>query len=271
MTKYFLFQKKISLIDNQQQLINQFIDYNQDYSNHGYSKPYYSLPFNFDYCKDCQNTYPNRIVYSEKSFQELRKDSYKNIKPNNYADLNAALGELNHLFLDKDKLYALTDKSLVFIPIKAQTIKTNDALVYLGTGDITSIPQQAITTTEFSYSGTKDYLTVQNTEFGTIYYNKDNRTLFMLSDGLKELTMKGMRRFFKKHGGLNINKDMIDIYMREYPFSDKYYYQDGIGFTSGYDPLNKRYLLTKIDYRLTNLAKTKIADGLLEFDFVTKK
>jgi hypothetical protein len=211
-------------------------------------------------------------VYSEKSFQELRKDAYKDIKVNNYVDLNGVMGEVNNLFLDKDKLYALTDKSLVFVPTKSQTIKTNDSLAYLGTGDITSIPQQAISTTEFGYSGTKDILTIQNTEFGTVYYNRENQTLFHLSSGLSELTMKGMRRFFKKHGRFNLNDDFVKIYKKDYPFNDKPLFNNagGTGFISGYDTENKRYLLTKIDYKLLPLAKTKIDDGLLLYNFVTK-
>ena len=66
--------------------------YNRDYSMSDTVKPYFSLESNYQYCKECAESFPQRIHYSETGNQEEKSDNYRIFYANNYRDLPAHTG-----------------------------------------------------------------------------------------------------------------------------------------------------------------------------------
>lgn len=255
--------------DGKVNLCKEFFGYNKDYSNHNRLKPYYSTGFAYDYCSTCENRHPYRIVYSQKSFQEEKTDNYKQFLSNNYLDLDGSTGEINYLFKDKDQLYALTDKSIYFLPVRPQTIQSNESNIYIGTGDVLSIPPKRLATTDYAYSGTKDVWSVKTTEFGTIYCDSSNGRVFHLANGLNEISNIGMRNFFHKNLPSLFKTQFKQITDIDYP---KVVTTDinGIGITAGYDPRYRLYYLTKKDYIANGTFVDDYDNGAIVWDNTSK-
>ena len=95
-------------------------------------------------------------------------DNYRIIKTNSYTDLDGSSGPLVELFTDKDQLYALTTQSAWMLPIRPQTLQTNESSIYVGTGDVLSVPPRRLATPDFAYGGTQHKQSVVSTEFGTV-------------------------------------------------------------------------------------------------------
>jgi hypothetical protein len=131
--------------------------YNFDFNKKSYEKTLPQLaPNENNYCSTCDNKYPYRVIASEKSFQTEQRDARQLFKANNFTDLLGKDGDIQRLFVDKDKLYCLTERAFYIIPTKTQTMRTNENSIYVGTGEIFSVEPKKISTTDYSYGGTQD-------------------------------------------------------------------------------------------------------------------
>jgi hypothetical protein len=258
--------RQFTTVNNKLQIAKEYFSYNWDYSQTGYIKPSYSLPFNWDYCKDCLEKYPFRVYYSDKSFEEQRTSSFKNIKINNYTDLSNSWGQINALFVDKNQLYSLTDKDLFFIPTREQVLQTNENTVSIGTGDVFSIPPKQVISLDYSYSGSKEWQSIIKTEFGVMYINDELSKVLFFRDGLNEISKKNMESFFVNNLYYKLNKQYKRLLNNEFPLLRNPYVTNGIGLLSTYDKKLKRIILTKKDYELTSLGETNLTSNLLFYD-----
>jgi hypothetical protein len=257
----------------------EFFGYNDDYTKHS-SLPVFPLPFNYEWCSDCGNQYPYRIIASEQSFQTEVSDNYRNFKANNFRDLNGDCGGLEHLVVDNDNLFALTYNYPVFIPTKPQSIQTNEDVAYVGTGDPLSIPFKKLSTTTYPHGGCRDWMGVVTTEYGTFYPDSEHGKIHRLANP-PALVTEGMTNWFENNLPFGIHEQFYRLLGYRYPWT---YPTDGVGICATYDPRHKRYIITKNDFVLdettfagekdfldtTTIANKVYWDPILKFFFQKK-
>lgn len=230
--------------------------YNKDFSLSGSSKPYFSLDINFEYCKECRENFPTRIVYSEQGNQEQSRDSYRIFLSNNYRDLPANTGDITNLFINFDELYAHTKQSLYKIITKPYQINTDQTTLYVGTGEFFSVPPRELISTNYGYGGSNCKWGTITTEFGTVYIDDLTSKIFLLGIGDKgsisnnEISMQGMRNWFEENIELQLNKQWKKLFGEEYLKVNQPSLINGIGFITTYDPRYKRIIITKKDYKI---------------------
>lgn len=168
--------------------------YNPDYSILSSPERYQSLPTKFDYCNDCSGKHPFRIYYSQLDNQEGLEDNYLKILPISYKDLDGAQGPITALVNNFNNLYALTTHTTYFLPTRPQQLGTNESTIYIGTGEVLSIPPRQLKVTDYEFGGTEYQSSVTSTEYGTFFVDNLSGNPFMLTDNLNSLS-DGLRNF----------------------------------------------------------------------------
>ena len=221
--------------------------YNQDLSKVTVEKQPVQISVNYDYCRDCLNSYPFRIYYSDRAFQDSSTDSYKKIRLNSFTELEAFDGPIFELFVDKDNLHAKTSGAIYFIPTNPQVLNSSESTVYLSAGEVFSIPPRRLATPDYYYAGSEEKFTTVSTEFGTVYSSAKAGKVFHIAGNLEEISNKGMRKFFQANLPLALDQYMQTNFQTSYPIrstSD----DSGIGYIATYDPVGRRYILHKRDF-----------------------
>lgn len=232
--------------------------YNGDYSNSGTIKPYFSLSQSYEFCKECNESFPERIIYSNQGTQEQKQDSFRIFEANNYRDLPANTGEITNLFINFDKLFAHTKQSIYEIITKPYSIETNQTNLFVGTGEFFSISPRELVTTSYGYGGSSCKWGTITTEFGTIYIDDLTGKVFLLGlsdkgqSSNKEISQIGNRNWFEQNIKSNLNEQWNTLYDEDYPYYNQPYLFNGIGFITAYDPRHKRIIITKKDYKIIN-------------------
>lgn len=221
-------------------------NYNTDYSKEIGVKPNFPLPLGFDYCSQCLNKYPYRIVFSERSFQEDRSDSYRKFLPNNYRDISAGTGVIANLFRESDTLFVRTEQSLWYIPTKQQEMKTDAGTIQIGTGEFFSLPPKELVSTVIGYNGGQTTLDLVVNEYGAIYADANAGIVFLtkVGKGQQEISKDAGNRFWFSE---NLPFSLLD-HSPNFPDVDAPTSKSGIGLLGYYDPEYRRYILTKRDY-----------------------
>lgn len=170
--------------------------YSQDYSITQQLNLYTPLPFGYDFCSDCQGEYPTRIIWSNKSFDENLTDQYRVFEPNNFIDLPANTGQIIDMDFKGNNLIIRTEYSCYFISPTPQQLQTNENTVFIGTGDFLSLEPQELNITPKGFGGQKHRCESIITERGIIWIDRNRGKIFLLSDGMDELSRKGMFSWF---------------------------------------------------------------------------
>lgn len=227
--------------------------YNKDFSKSDSVKPYFSLDLSYEFCKECREEFPNRITYSEQGTQEQKADNYRIFLANNYRDLPANTGEITNLFINFDEMYASVKHSSPYkIITKPYQISTDQTTLYVGTGEFFSVPPRELISTEYGYAGSQCKWGTKSTEYGTVFVDDVTGKIFLLGEGLKELSLKGMRNWFEENIQINLNNQYKKIKGIDYPYNNQPALKNGIGFFTAYDPRHKRIIITKKDYECLN-------------------
>ena len=254
----------------------EYFAYNKDFSYTTELKPFFSLPFNYDYCSDCDNYYPNRIYSSRKDSLETTEDNYRVFLQQNYTNLDGLGGEITALVVNSDELFALTKSFIYKIPIRPQEIQVADAVAYLGTGSNFSIPPKRLVSTNFKWGGTNSIYTIVGTEAGTIYADEQTGKVIMLqSNGSLDLiSSQDMKQFFEINLPIKLNEQFQSMTGSEYPFL-QITHSKGVGIRATYDPKYSRYILVKKDYKIkidwaleliSNISEAPFSEYVLYFD-----
>lgn len=222
--------------------------YNKDFSRVNYDSIRFGLDTNYDFCKKCAGEYPNRVVYSEKSFDEERQDTYAVTLANNYVDLPAHRGDITGIkYKDGALLIHCENTTFVKRP-NPQSLQTDAGTVYVGIGDFLALPEKEINETTSGFAGMQTRLANVNTPYG--YFWADERKGFVHTTGGKngEIAGLGLAQWFKENLPSKLTKSFGEI-------NNEY-----IGVTMGYDPRFRRLLVTKRDYK--PLSKNIKYDGV---------
>lgn len=244
--------------------------YNNDYSKINTDQVFYALANSFNYCSACLNNYPYRLMYSEKSFLEETSDNYRKFLANNRNDLLGSEGSITNLVVDKDQLYALTSRALWFIPTRPQSLQSNEATIYVGTGEALSIPPKRMITADHAYGGSTEQLSVLSTEFGTLYVDTVGRKIFLLAGQLREISQDGINSFFEDNIEITFSKQYKRITGNAYPYTNPTH-KYGVGFSTVYDPRYKRIIIHKKDYELIESKYSNVpVNGRITFNSATQ-
>lgn len=228
------------------QVTPEYFQLNYDMSVDNTIIEYFPITEVFDFCDPCEGTFPYRIWYSDRSYQEDVSDNYRLFRANNYRDLLGNSGEITGIAIYKDDLYAHTERATWFIPTRPQQLTTNENNVIIGTGDVLQIPPKRLATVERGYAGSQDKLSTQVTEGGMFFVDADAGKIFLFNkgQGLQEISAKGLRNWFAEYGPIQMlrqNPDFVNTSIIN---------KNGVGYIATFDPRHNRYILRKKDYRL---------------------
>lgn len=221
--------------------------YNDSYSYLHSLETYLPIPFNYEFCNECAEKFPYRIYYSEKDNHETQQDAYRIFRPNNYRDLEGSTGEITDMFINFDELYTRTVKSPYHLSTRPQQIQTDSSSVYLGTGEVLSIPPKQLKTTDFAFGGGRFFKSRVNTEYGTFYVDDISGRPFLLTNQLNDLSIQGMRNFWEENGKIELFEQFRDLTSIEFPYKST---TNGVGYISTYNPRFKTIIVHKRDYKI---------------------
>jgi hypothetical protein len=236
--------------------------YNKDYSKENSERIFFPLSLGFDFCSDCDNEFPNRIVYSDLAQEGERPDAYRVYQTASAVDIPSDSGEITNLFVDKDNFYVHTDFGIWRIQTKPNQIETNESTIFVGTGDFLSVPPKKLVSTDYGYGGSQHWLATETTEFGTIFASAKEGKVFNIAKGLDEISNAGMRNWFENNLPMQLPVQMKKLdrdcgCMDTAPTSPY-----GIGLLATYDPRYRRYILAKKDYQIID--ESLVEDGTLD-------
>lgn len=229
-------------------LIPNYYAYNTDFSRENDVKLYFTLTAAYDYCSACQGEFKTRIPWSEVKNNETNLNPWRNFRANNYTDLPEDKGEIINIFVDDYKFFAQTLGALFNIPVGYQEIKTTENSAFLGTGEFMSLGGQELKSLKEGYLGSRSQWATCTTEVGTFIVSYDR--VFLLNQGsLVEISKNGLSNFFEQNK-IYFYDDFYNKVGIDFPLKDNPANPNGIGFISCRDSKNKRWVLTKKDYRI---------------------
>ena len=173
------------------------------------------------------SSFPNRIIYSLKSFENEQFDTYRTFLTNNFHDIPKETGEISNMFEYNNLLYAHTPHSLwrTFVNEKTFTNSTSGEIV-LGNGGLFPMPSNQIFTEDGGYAGTGAKWACTNTPYGRVFMDDHQKKIFILG---------------AKSGLVEISNPLMFSY-----FNDTLLINNSNTYQMGYDPLHKRVLVTLV-------------------------
>lgn len=207
--------------------------YNTQYSFENAVQLFYTKPNTFSDI----TRFETRSVYSEESNEDDVVDNYRVFLPNSYYDLPKNTGEIWDSFVSNNTLYLHTPKSLWRTFFNDVVQQANDiGQTILGTGGIFSLPSIEVVTTDGGYAGTISQYGGANTPFGYIFPDALQGKIFLLNQGLQEISV-GNSRYFASNLGSGLVSGSIYLDNPSNPSS--------VGILGVYDFDRKRYVITK--------------------------
>jgi len=245
----YLDRKKYEIDEAVVGLYPEVYNYNNSFSFLDGIEINYPLPFAYQYCNLCVNDHPYRIYYSEQDTQETLEDKSRIVLPNNYKDLNGLSGPITDLFVNFDNIYATTTNSTYILPVNAQVFQTDVNDVYIGTGQVLSVPPRELKNTAYAFGGQQYFKSRVNTEYGTFFVDSLSKRPLFLTDNLEDTSLSGLRTFWQENGEVQFINQFFNLTSTAFPFKSTSS-TSGVGYISSYDPRFKRILVHKRDFKL---------------------
>lgn len=220
---------------------------NKDFSKGLTENVNFPLSDTYDYCNNCGGREPNSIYYSIKGFAENQTDNFKTILANQRFSIPSESGPITNLFLEKDQLYAHTPKALFSVQTRPQQLNSDAATVFVGTGEIGSIPPQRLISVQYGYGGSIDPFATIGTQYGTFFVDSEAGRVFLFGKGLNEISQAGMEQWFFDYLPLEFDKQFYNLTGQTYPVKGTSA-DNSVGFQAVFDPRMNRIILHKKDY-----------------------
>lgn len=223
--------------------------FNRDYSVFEDLLSYYMIPFEYSFCSDCEETFPQRFIWSEKDYQENLSDNYTNFLPNNYKDVSGKYGDITNIFTFNNNLYIHTEEGLWLQPTNPQQQMLNDVTIYIGTGEFGSLPPQLIIDDSNGTSAGLQHREAQIlTPYGYFFVSEREKKIYKFDGKLTPISDIGMSKWFNNNIHIELDRQYRVINDKEYPYKDNPSNNLGTGFILTYDRERERILVTKKDY-----------------------
>lgn len=221
-------------------------NYNYDYSRITKEKKYFPVSAGTEYCSNCPQSYPHRVVYSQQSFQEEKVDTYKAFLSGAYKEIPGNTGSINNLFSYNNTLLCLTDESLWSLYTQNSQLQSasgaEELSILVSRGEFLGDDPRQILDSKTGYAGCDSQWSLQVTEFGPMWVDSRKGKVYHLAGTTPtEISLNGMKNFFNTNGpvaslvGVNENATEHDNPLL------------GYGYNTAYDPRYKRFIITKHD------------------------
>ena len=216
------------------------IRYNEDYSLLNNIRTTVPLPTRFT---DPSN-FPTRVHRSVKDDTASLIDNYRIYLANQYKNLPKNRGDLWSLAKFNNLLFFHMEDTIYKSKGKEALELKDGTEAFLGSGDIFEKDPEEVMQTDYGYGGTRSQYASLTTRYGYFWVNQFDKKVFLLSDSLYEVSNLGMRNWFKKNLPFKIQNFGPSPANSDFEFDNPF---KGMGFTSTWDPENKRILLTKTE------------------------
>lgn len=207
--------------------------YNTQYSFENSIQKFFSKPTVYSNV----TRFETRSIYSEESREDDSIDNYRIFLPNSYYDLPKHTGEIWDTFVSNNTLYLHTPKSLWRSYFNDTVQQANDiGQTIMGTGGVFSLPSIEVITSKGGYAGTISQFAGVHTPYGYIFPDALQGKIFLLNQGLNEISI-GNSRYFANNLGSGLVSGSTYLDNPSNP--------DSVGIIGVYDYDRKRYIITK--------------------------
>lgn len=223
--------------------------YNSDYSRINDFRVFRQLAYTYNFCSECLNRYPNRLIWSEKSFEEDISDRYRVYKANNYFDNTPHRGEITGVTYKNSVMLLRTEESSFILQPNPQQLQADGTNIYIGTGDFLSIPPYEMSSTDLGYGGQQGVLAHANTPHGLIWVDIRRGKVFSYAQEFEEISRYKLYHWFEQNLKSFLTEDFL-----AYGFTPNF---DQVRVA--YDSKFERTIIHKTDYSFTDTLKQEIS------------
>lgn len=223
---------------------------NPDFSRINEEKLYVPLPRTFKCCSDCLEEHPDRYHWSEVSFQEERTDNYRVFLPNNYKDIDAQNGEITNIIPWYEKLLIMAADGLWISVGSIQERVTGDVVSYLGTGERYQLPERKGLDDDQGVVGCQHQWGVVKSKFGVLIPDENENSLYLYSEGLHDLFVGNVKAWAHENFRPFLQESLKKLTGETFVNIDNPANPEGVGIHATYDPMFRRFLITKRDYEI---------------------
>ncbi|HMT01774.1 MAG TPA: hypothetical protein PKD00_00450 [Burkholderiales bacterium] len=219
--------------------IDNVANYNKDYSRQPDFLPQFAPSSTFKPC-DCDSTLINDIAVS--LVHNEVSDGWRIFRPANIFTIPRNTGEIMNLFSYKNTMFAHTTDNLWRIFTTQDRLLTDTSTVFIGSGSIFTQTPQYLYSTREGYAGIQQMNGWYLNSNGYFWIDLKSKKVFVLSEGLEELSLKKMFKWFRKN--LKLHMDFPGFLGKDNyanPFS-------GTGWHIAFDYSLNRLLVTNRDF-----------------------
>jgi len=175
------------------------------------------------------NNFPNRLHLSLKPSDESIALNWRTFLAGDYKTIPFSKGKIIGVQVQGNQVIIACEYSTFKIGIK-DVLTTENFDAYLKRGELFDRPVEELVKTNDGYIGTKHKFAMTTNELGTFIVDTDKRKIYIISDGLKELT---------KDGYVNEMNGVLDMTSTSFPDNPFFLW----GVTLCIDRVNDRLLL----------------------------
>lgn len=230
-----------------------YYGYDESYSKLGDTKSAIPRPKVLDEISN----FPTRVIKSQTQ-DETVLDRFRVFLENDFLDFPRNRGEITNLAILDNILLVHTKHSLYRTKGREQ-LATDDFRAFIGNGNIFEIKPDELKTTKTGFAGTGTSNNCLEFKWGYFFVDDISKKIYLMGDGLKELSENGMRRFFNEN---------LEWFIDEVEDHNNIAYT---GISLEYDDEYNRILLTKTDYKPTDTLTEAIFNEEIEFNSTTNK
>ena len=239
--------------------------------------------------------FPTRIQRTVKNNPESTIDYFRVLLTGDYIDLEKLKGSIWAIRSYNNKL-AILFEDTIRLTLGREVMKTSATDAYIGSGDIFSVKPVDVLTTDGGYGGCTSQFSICNTPYGLFFPDLRRGKVFLLGEGLEEISKNGNFNFFRDNMEITVVNSVLNLFnnQQQFVYGTSYVinkiviYQNKVykclinnnntiptyttnweevydltnfnilgsdsvylGFRGSYDPVYKRYVLSKYDVELT--------------------
>lgn len=176
-------------------------------------------------------------------------DGYRKFKALEYKDIDSNRGEIKSIFSLNGTLYLHTKRG-IFLTKGKEELQLSAVTAFIGSGNIFSQPADELNQTSTGFGGTDSRHAYVTTEFGHFFVNRRDRAIYSLAGNqIENIGNAGMSSWLRDNMEFELASYGINLDGDEW--KNQGFYTDattsfyGLGYTLGYDPVDKRILITK--------------------------
>jgi hypothetical protein len=205
---------------------------------------------------EIENNFPSRVIRSNVQTGSIN-DGYRKYLALQYKDFSQNKGSITNLAVFSGLLFIHTEKSL-YKTIGKQNLQLGDTTeAYIGSGDIFAQEPIEFMTSPEGYGGCFNQHSALVNRHGYLFVSRKEKKVFLLApstnkvsvESLAEISALGMEKWFRTNIPYTLetysSTNPYPIDLDSVPYLNLDSPTGSFGFISTYDPLFKRFIITK--------------------------